>query len=115
MIKKISLSKDDLVIILGDSCDRGENSIGLYMRYLEMIKNGYSIKHIRGNHEDMFLKGYFYDENWTYDLWWENGGRKVLDELKKKGYEKEDTEFIREYIESMPHIISSKSYLFVHA
>lgn len=115
MIKKISLSKDDLVIILGDSCDRGENSIGLYMRYLEMIKNDYSIKHIRGNHEDMFLKGYFYDENWPYDLWWENGGRKVLDELKKKGYEREDTEFIREYIEGMPHLISSKSYLFVHA
>lgn len=52
------ITKDDLVIILGDSCDRGKDSIGLYIRYTEMIKDGYSIKHIMGNHEYMFLNHY---------------------------------------------------------
>ena len=29
MLEKINLSKNDLIIILGDSCDRGEDGIGL--------------------------------------------------------------------------------------
>lgn len=29
LLNKIDLKKDDLLIILGDSCDRGENSIEL--------------------------------------------------------------------------------------
>ena len=59
MLKKINLSKKDLIIILGDSCDRGEDTIGLYQRYIELIKGGYNLLHVLGNHEKMMMDGYF--------------------------------------------------------
>ena len=42
-IKKVDLQKDDLLINLGDSCDRGSQSYELYLKYYEMIKKGYNI------------------------------------------------------------------------
>ena len=78
MIKKISLSKDDLVIILGDSCDRGKDSIGLYMRYLEMINARYGIKHIMGNHEYMFLNCYLLRKGSMTMEWGSNGGYETV-------------------------------------
>ena len=57
MIEKINLTKSDLVIILGDSCDRGEDTIGLYQRYIELIKDGYNLLHVLGNHEKMMFDG----------------------------------------------------------
>ena len=46
LLNKIDLKKDDLLIILGDSCDRGENSIELYLKYIELQEQGYQVKHI---------------------------------------------------------------------
>lgn len=115
MIKKISPNKDDLIVMLGDSCDRGKDSIDLYVRYLRMINEGYHIKHIMGNHEVLFLKGFFEDDFYARRTWIENGGARVLDEIKRKGLNKEYLQPISNYILQMPHIISSKSYLFVHA
>ena len=59
MLKKINLSKKDLIIILGDSCDRGEDTIGLYKRYAELVRNGYALIHVLGNHEKMMMDEYF--------------------------------------------------------
>lgn len=115
MIAKISPSKNDLIIILGDSCDRGNNSIGLYMRYLEMINQGYNIKHIMGNHEYMFLNGYLLNGGMYDMLWVRNGGEKVLDEIENKNLSPKDLTWLKDYILKMPHIISSKSYIFTHA
>lgn len=33
MVDKIAPTQSDLLVILGDSCDRGKESIGLYRRY----------------------------------------------------------------------------------
>ncbi|WP_170000924.1 metallophosphoesterase [Campylobacter sp. RM16189] len=114
MIKKISLSKDDLVIILGDSCDRGKDSIGLYIRYTEMIKEGYSIKHIMGNHEYMFLNHYLLRGSITIQ-WGNNGGYETVKSIEDRNLTIKDLKWLISYIKTMPHMISSKSYLFVHA
>ena len=53
MIRKIKLKKKDLLLILGDSCDRGEFSFELYNWYKKMIQKGYNIIHLMGNHENM--------------------------------------------------------------
>ena len=50
MIRKIKLKKKDLLLILGDSCDRGEFSFELYNWYKKMIQKGYNIIHLMGNH-----------------------------------------------------------------
>ncbi|QCD52123.1 metallophosphoesterase family protein [Campylobacter sp. RM16192] len=114
MIKKISLTKDDLVIILGDSCDRGKDSIGLYIRYTEMIKDGYNIKHIMGNHEYMFLNHYLLRGSMTMQ-WVNNGGYKTVKSIEYRNLTVKDLKWLISYLKTMPHMISSKSYIFVHA
>ena len=75
MIRKIKLKKKDLLLILGDSCDRGEFSFELYNWYKKMIQKGYNIIHLMGNHENMLFKSKndeTYRLNWVY-----NGGNKT--------------------------------------
>ncbi|WRK53812.1 metallophosphoesterase [Coprobacillaceae bacterium CR2/5/TPMF4] len=49
MLEKIKFSDDDVLYILGDCCDRGPDSLKIYL-YIQKFKN---IHLIRGNHEIM--------------------------------------------------------------
>lgn len=76
MIEKINLSKKDLLIVTGDSCDRGNGSYSLYKWYVQKINENYNVIHLIGNHEDMMYKAQTikrYKENW---LW--NGGEATI-------------------------------------
>ena len=77
LLNKINLQKDDLLIILGDSCDRGENSIELYLKYIELQEQGYQVKHIWGNHEDMLYESAFISFYYK-DLWYKVGGDETV-------------------------------------
>ena len=125
IIEKIDLKKEDLLLILGDSCDRGKFSFELYNWYKEMIQKGYNIIHLMGNHENMLFKS-ISDENSRLN-WLYNGGNvtvksffehqteeKTIDEYWKnnKFYEEK---WLFNFIEKMPHIIESENHLFVHA
>mgnify|MGYP000955162052 FL=1 len=82
-IEKVNLQKDDLLINLGDSCDRGIQSYELYFKYDEMIKQGYNVLHILGNHEDMLLTTV---NTLDYDKmihWFINGGKKTIESFKR--------------------------------
>lgn len=125
LIGKIDLKKEDLLLILGDSCDRGKFSFELYNWYKDMIHRGYNIIHLMGNHENMLFES-ISDENSCLN-WLYNGGNvtvksffehqteeKTIDEYWKnnKFYEEK---WLFNFIEKMPHIIESKNHLFVHA
>ena len=125
LIEKINLKKEDLLMILGDSCDRGKFSFELYNWYEDMIHKGYNIIHLMGNHENMLFES-INDENSRLN-WLYNGGNvtvksffehqteeKTIDEYWKnnKFYEEK---WLFNFIEKMPHIIESENHLFVHA
>lgn len=38
MLEKIKFTKDDLIVILGDSCDRGNKTANLYYKYKELME-----------------------------------------------------------------------------
>lgn len=122
---EIDFTKKDLLIIMGDSCDRGEYAYELYNWYITKQNEGYSIIHLLGNHEDMLLKSRTderYRQNWMY-----NGGNNTIqsffrnqDEIEniEEYYERNEfykTDWIFKFIEDMPNIAESENYLFVHA
>ncbi len=123
---RIRLSKKDLLIILGDSCDRGTESYNLYRRYIELEKEGYSIKHLMGNHEDMLYKAIMTRD---YSHWYKNGGKATQYSFyensdKKEGMSYEEWEenieiynekWFIEWLEKLPLIISGEENIFVHA
>ena len=77
LLNKIDLTKNDLLIILGDSCDRGENSIELYLKYIELQEQGYQVKHIWGNHEEMLYESAFISSYYR-GLWYKVGGDETV-------------------------------------
>ena len=67
LLEKIELKREDLLLILGDICDRGKKSYEIYMKCMKMIKLGYNLKFILGNHEDMLLEDFENDYPLNYE------------------------------------------------
>lgn len=108
-LEQIKFSRKDLLIVAGDSCDRGERSCDVYELFLSLKNEGFQVIHIMGNHEKMFYDYMVYDEG--YDLWMTNGGEKTLDSYSSK--EKIDKHL--DYIETMPFYVESENHIIVHA
>ena len=121
-IEKVNLQKDDLLINLGDSCDRGIQSYELYLKYDEMIKQGYNVLHILGNHEDMLLTTV---NTLDYDKmihWFINGGKKTIESFKRvtglsieNFFDLEKNKFLIDFLSSFPTLIISNKSIFTHA
>lgn len=133
--KTFSREQKVLYLILGDSCDRGEDSFKLYKTYKKIneIKNR-KVIHLLGNHEQMLLNSI---NNREYlNLWLSNGGAETIFSFDKKAkktyfplnennnYEKllnSQYDFSKkfpeyyDYILNFPHIVVSQNYIFVHA
>ena len=126
LLDKIKLTKKDLLIILGDSCDRGPKTYELYKKYYDLEKEGYNIKHLRGNHEDMLIKAMESGDN---DHWYRNGGEKTQKSFYNNSESKDTLTFEEwleregiksvkwfvEWLDRIPIMISGKKNLFVHA
>ncbi|MCS7076663.1 MAG: serine/threonine protein phosphatase [Bacteroidia bacterium] len=56
LLKKIKLTKDDQLFLLGDYVNKGPDSFGVIDKIIEMIEEGYKIFPLRGNHEQIWLE-----------------------------------------------------------
>lgn len=126
LLDKIKLTKKALLIILGDSCDRGPKTYELYKKYYDLEKEGYNIKHLRGNHEDMLIKAMESGDN---DHWYRNGGEKTQKSFYNNSenrdtltfeewLEREGIKSVKwfvEWLDRIPIMISGEKNLFVHA
>lgn len=109
ILSQIKLEKDDLLIIAGDSCDRGVKTSVVYNRIFELIDKGYNLIHLLGNHEDMCLD-FLLNKN-NEELWMNNGGRSTLHSYDEDIVYKVHIEFMKK----MPLIIETDNYIIVHA
>jgi len=99
---------DDLIIINGDSVDRGENSKLLLRRYLELIKEGYKLIHNLGNHENMMFD--YVKLGINGERYFRNGGERTLLLYENK----EELEKHMGFIEQMNNMIIFEDYIIVH-
>jgi len=109
MLLKINLKKDDLLIIDGDSCDRGANSSKVYETVINLINDNNNVIHLKGNHEVMFYDYMVNNEN--YERWIRNGGNYTIDSYNDKLLMDKHLEFINK----MEYIIETDNYYIVHA
>lgn len=116
-MKRLSQSKRDLLIILvGDSCDRSKDSIGLYLKFWQLLDCGICLKHILGNHEKMMLDGYFKMGGFDDErIWKQNGGTKTKSSIFRHALTPIQLSRLRRYMLDMPHILISESSIYVHA
>lgn len=124
MLKLIEFSRDDKLIILGDICDRGNDSAEIYLDLMQR-KNVICLK---GNHELMaesVLPYMFSLESKpsrsqykaNYQRWVDNGGENTL--LSFYRYSDSTRLRILDFIKEMPYYhsltVNGKEFLLVHA
>ena len=120
MLGKIDLKREDLLVIMGDVCDRGEKSYEIYMKCMKMIKLGYNLKFILGNHEDMLLEDLENDYPIRYETEYSVfRNSKYFDKKNMKNWHEEnfrvEIEWLVEWLKNCPLIIFGNKNIFVHA
>ena len=120
LLEKINLKREDLLVIMGDICDRGEKSYEIYMKCMKMIKLGYNLKFILGNHEDMLLEDLENDYPLRYETEfsiYRNSkyfNKKSMEEWYEENFFKE-IKWLVKWLKNCPLIISGNESIFVHA
>ena len=120
LLEKINLKREDLLVIMGDICDRGEKSYEIYMKCMKMIKLGYNLKFVLGNHEDMLLEDLENDYPLRYETEfsiYRNSkyfNKKSMEEWYKENFFKE-IKWLVKWLKNCPLIISGNESIFVHA
>ena len=120
LLEKINLKREDLLVIMGDICDRGEKSYEIYMKCMKMIKLGYNLKFILGNHEDMLLEDLENDYPLRYETefsLYRNSkyfNKKSMEEWYEENFFKQ-IKWLVKWLKNCPLIISGNESIFVHA
>ena len=109
-IQRLGITDDDVVISLGDLTDRGKQNFRCVMEFTKK-PNRYAI---RGNHEDMMIRGMLEGSRDYYHCWFMNGGNTVWDELGEEG-----VTLLATMLDELPVILvvkhRGKQLCFIHA
>jgi len=110
LLNKISLSKNDQLFLLGDYLDRGDKVPELLNKIIAMIKAGYAIFPLRGNHEDMCWQAHQkdYDEE-SLKLPGYKWGKTIIDSNRKIFPSYVD------FISKLPYYYELDNFYLVHA
>lgn len=113
----------DRIYFLGDYIDRGPNSKGVIDYLISKRKLGFEFKFIMGNHEDYFLKAYFYEsltkgifkqKNFYKEAWFKNGGWETVKSFNISKLNEIQNEYI-EWVKGLIFYIEEDDFIFVHA
>jgi len=118
----LEISKEDELYFVGDFIDRGPSGMEVIDYIISMVDNGYQVKSVRGNHEEMMLDAYLYQTSDKYMLWMFNGADATLASygiesarFNDRGVLKELPESHIDFIRKMPYYIELDDYIVVHA
>ncbi|MEI6206085.1 MAG: metallophosphoesterase family protein [Desulfuromonadales bacterium] len=112
---KLELQKSDTLYLLGDYIDRGPDSKGVIDTILNLQRDGYDVRTVKGNHEQMLIEFVESGSDETLDRWLDNGGAETL-----QSYGAKDEEFVipsehLDFIKALPAYIATEAHIFVHA
>jgi serine/threonine protein phosphatase 1 len=112
LLDKTGLTKDDRLFLLGDYVDRGPDSKGVLDTIFKLQQDGYRVKCILGNHEDMMQRAHY--SSYQSDLWILNGGDTTLESFGIEQAKDIPQKYIG-FIESLSLTSETDDALFVHA
>lgn len=108
----LDFTRADELYLLGDLIDRGSGSRQVIDFIINLRNEGYHVRSVRGNHEEMFLNA-CRDRN-LFRLWMINGGGETL-----ASFGAEDACDIpidyRRFCADLPYFIQTDDFIIVHA
>lgn len=108
----VQLKKEDTLYLLGDYIDRGPDSKGVIDYILQLRETGFKVITLRGNHEDMLLRG-LKDTSYLH-VFLRNGGDKTLQSFGVDRPEDIPSRYI-DFLASTSFYATHGRYVLVHA
>lgn len=112
LLEGIGLTKSDSLYLLGDYVDRGPDSKGVIDAILQLQKDGYSVRCLRGNHEQMMLDAR--NDRDELRRWLRAGGVETLDSFGVADIDHVPEEYVQ-FLNNLEYCIEDEGYILVHA
>ena len=113
LLKKIGLTRDDELYLLGDYIDRGPDSKGVLDTIFRLQNDRYFVKCLKGNHEEGILKSRTdRDQMLSWHMYW--GGEQTLQSYAAESL----IDIPRKYwnfLENLPLYFEVDEYILLHA
>lgn len=113
LLQQLELTKKDQLFLLGDFIDRGPSSKQVFDTIFSLIKEGYQVQCLRGNHEEMFLWA-LNSNGYDLETFLRNGGEITLASFGVQ-HPRDIPARYTDFISQLPYWIESEEYIFVHA
>lgn len=110
--KVICPDKTDIIYFTGDFINKGPDSKGVLDYVLHLIKAGYNIQAVKGNHEQLLLSA-IHDKAAVRDFILK-GGLETLDSFNASTIDEIPDQYI-EFIHNLPFYIELEDFYIVHA
>lgn len=112
LLAKINLQRTDTLYLLGDYIDRGPDSKGVLDKILELLRDGFDLQPLRGNHEQLLLDAL--SDEAAFTIWKRNGGYGTLQQFGVSHPAKLPNHYI-DLLISLPLIYVIADFVLVHA
>lgn len=107
LLNKVGFAKSDELYLLGDYIDRGTRSREVLDYIIELHRQGYKIKSLKGNHEEMVFDSIELDD-------WTGGAEETLQSFGIKHFKELDKKYVKWLTALLPYL-EKNEYIFVHA
>lgn len=108
----VQLTKEDELYLLGDYVDRGSGSKQVFDFIFELQDEGYKVRCLIGNHEEVFLE--CIRGRGRFSSWLQYGGRMTLDSFGVLNPAQVPKKYIQ-FMEGLEYYIEVDNYILVHA
>lgn len=113
LMEKIGPSTEDTLFLLGDLIDRGPDSKGVFDLVFQWMEEGLDVKCLRGNHEDMMLKG-IKDPEFDLPNWLFWGGSETIQSFDVTHPANIPKQYMS-FIKSLDYFLELPDFVLVHA
>jgi serine/threonine protein phosphatase 1 len=112
VIKHIGLTKSDKLILLGDYIDRGEKSKEVTDFIIDLMKTGFNVKPLSGNHEAMLVDSWNNPE--MLPLWLLNSGITTMQSFGIHDIGNIENKYL-DFFQNLDYYEKEGNFIFVHA
>lgn len=112
LLAQLKLTKDDELYLLGDYINKGPGSKAVIKRILKLKAEGYKVRCLKGNHEDVMLRSL--NDPILKPFFRQQGGQKTLKSFGVSSMANIPDEYM-EFFKTLEYYIELDDYVLVHA
>ncbi len=112
LLERLNLQLDDQLYLLGDYINKGPRSKKVIKTILRLRDEGFKVRCLMGNHEDLLLKAL--EDPLVLQKFYQIGGKETLKSFEVKSIHDIPTEYIN-FFHTLEYYVELEDFVLVHA